>query len=171
MQKLVEKLIEKKAELGVTNAWIAEESGVPESTVTKVMNGTNKSPQMATLVPIAEALDVPLSSKTIERITAQSEPAPTTEMVNQTIAAMERSHERLTAEMEKRIADKDRQIRHMWWVIIILAILFLSCVIGFVILYIYDHSVPDRGWITQSTEYARRFTGQVTDFIKEIFTV
>lgn len=114
MQNIVEKLIEKKAEMGVTNAWIAEKSGVPESTVTKVMNGTNKSPTMATIIPIAEALNVPISPQTIERIAEETIPKAAEEaIVNHTIAAMERAHEKVIAEKDRRLEDKDGQIRHL----------------------------------------------------------
>lgn len=156
----------------MTNAWIAEKSGVPESTVTKVMNGTNKSPTMATIIPMAEALGVQISSQTIERIAEETIPKAAEEaMVNHTIAAMERAHEKVIAEKDRRIEDKDKLIRILWIVIIVLAILFLLCVIGFVALYIYDHSVPDRGWITQYAGYVGDITGKIKEFFSDIFSL
>ena len=65
MDNIVERLKSKKAEMGVTNAWIEKMSGVPESTVTKVLNGTNKSPTIATIGPIAAALGVSIDAGVI----------------------------------------------------------------------------------------------------------
>ena len=126
MENIVEKLIAKKSELHVTNAWIAEKSKVPESTVTKVLNGTNKSPSFATIIPMAEALGVNLSPTTIEQAEAKVVEQVTEEVTEkiteeiqkptpyQTMAEeMERQYTRLLEEKDKRIADKDAQIGSM----------------------------------------------------------
>lgn len=57
---VLERLKAKKEETGKTNAIIAEESGVPESTVAKLFNGTIKSPTLDTVLPIAGVLKVPI---------------------------------------------------------------------------------------------------------------
>ena len=57
---VLERLKAKKEETGMTNAMISEESGVPESTVAKLFNGTIKSPTLDTVLPIAGALKVPI---------------------------------------------------------------------------------------------------------------
>lgn len=57
---VLERLKAKKEETGKTNAVIAEESGVPESTVAKLFNGTIKSPTLDTVLPIAGVLKVPI---------------------------------------------------------------------------------------------------------------
>lgn len=141
MENIIDKLVAKKADLHVTNAWIAEKSRVPESTVTKVLNRTNKSPSFATIIPMAEVLGVSLMTQTIEqeeeKIIEQA-----TEQVNKQITAdvekptpsetiateLSRQYERLLEEKDRRIADKDKQIQHMWVVIAVLGALFLLCV-------------------------------------------
>ncbi len=72
MESIIDMLIAQKAELRVTNAWIAEESRVPESTVTKVLNKTNKSPSLATIIPMAAALGVSMTPQIIGRVEEKS---------------------------------------------------------------------------------------------------
>lgn len=151
MENIVEKLIAKKAELHVTNAWIAENSKVPESTVTKVLNHTNKSPSFATIIPMAEALGVSLTpqaievaeAKVVEKVTEQVTEEVTekiTEEVqkptpSQTIAEeLERQYTRLLEEKDKRIQDKDHQIHILWRVVSVLAAVIAVCVAGLVIM-------------------------------------
>lgn len=147
MENIVEKLIAKKGELHVTNAWIAEKSKVPESTVTKVLNGTNKSPSFATIIPMAEALGVNLTPTTIEQAEAKVVEKVTEEVAekmaeeiqkptpSQTIAEeLERQYSRLLEEKDRRIADKDAQIRILWRVVSILSATLAACVVGYVIL-------------------------------------
>lgn len=57
---LLEVLEKRKDELRLTNAAIAERSGVPESTVTKVFNGSSRSPCFDTIAPIARVLGISL---------------------------------------------------------------------------------------------------------------
>lgn len=146
MDNIVEKLIAKKAELHVTNAWIAENSKVPESTVTKVLNHTNKSPSFATIIPMAEALGVSLTpqaievaeAKVVEKVTEQVTEEVTekiTEEVqkptpSQTIAEeLERQYTRLLEEKDRRIEEKDKLIRVQWKIISVLfaALMLVMC--------------------------------------------
>lgn len=166
MDNLVDKIIARKAELGVTNAWIAEKSGVPESTVTKVMNGTNKSPQMATIIPIAETLGVPISSQTMEQIEPEARPEPLAERTyDQYILDM------LRESYEQRLRDKDEQNRTLrrWIYILAAALALIVAIVLFIC--IYDITHPDRGWYQQMLGYTQRFTGKVVEFVKDIFTV
>ena len=59
-------LVQQKEALGYTNAIIAEMSGVPESTVTKVLNGANRSPGFETISPIARVLGVLLDELSVK---------------------------------------------------------------------------------------------------------
>lgn len=166
MDNIVEKIIAKKAELGVTNAWIAEKSGVPESTVTKVLNGTNKSPQMATIIPIAEVLGVPISQYTAEQ--------PNPEAPARTPA--ERTYDEyilnlLRDSYEQRIKDKDEQNRILrrWIYVLAGALALIFAAVLFIC--IYDITHPDRGWYQQMADYYGNFTGKIAEFLKNMFAV
>ena len=147
MENIVEKLIAKKAELHVTNAWIAEKSKVPEHTVTRIMNRSSKSPSFATIIPIAEALGVSLTPQAIEqaeaavaekieeRVTEKiaeeaQKPTPYQTMAEE----LERQYTRLLEEKDQRIADKEAQIRRLWKAIVVLFGAFALAVVVLVIL-------------------------------------
>ena len=147
MENIVEKLIAKKAELHVTNAWIAEKSKVPEHTVTRIMNRSSKSPSFATIIPIAEALGVSLTPQTIEQAEAKVTEQITEEVTEQILAEMqkptpsqtiaeelERQYSLLLEEKDKRIQDKDSQIRVLWRVVSVLAAVIAVCVVGLVMM-------------------------------------
>jgi transcriptional regulator with XRE-family HTH domain len=147
MENIVEKIVAKKAELHVTNAWIAEHSKVPEHTVTRIMNGTSKSPSFATIIPIAEALGVSLTPQTIEQAEAKVTEQITEEVTEQIVAEvqkptpsqtiaeeLERQYSLLLEEKDKRIQDKDSQIRILWRVVSVLAAALAACVVGYVII-------------------------------------
>ena len=147
MENIVEKIVAKKAELHVTNAWIAEHSKVPEHTVTRIMNGTSKSPSFATIIPIAEALGVSLTPQTIEQAEAKVTEQITEEVTEQIVAEvqkqtpsqtiaeeLERQYSLLLEEKDKRIQDKDSQIRVLWRVVSVLAAVIAVCVAGLVMM-------------------------------------
>lgn len=147
MENIVEKLIAKKAELHVTNAWIAEKSKVPEHTVTRIMNRSSKSPSFATIIPIADALGVFLTPQTIEQAEAKVTEQITeqvTEQITEEIQKptsyqimaeeLDRLYARLLEEKDKRIQDKDHQIRILWRVVAVLAVVIAVCVVGLMIM-------------------------------------
>ena len=61
---VIESLSAKREEMGVTIAWIAEKSGIPESIVTKIFNRSIRNPSFDTIVPIAETLNISLDTLT-----------------------------------------------------------------------------------------------------------
>lgn len=137
MDDIIEKLIEKKKELGVTNGWIAENSGVPEQTVAKVMNGTTKNPGTATLNPIATALGV--SIDTGEDIKPPDIPRD------------DKYIDMLIASYQKQLTSKDEnyraQLKHRdKWIAILAIALAVVVLLEFGIL-IYDITNLDRGWV------------------------
>lgn len=58
MDDIIQKIIDKKREMNVSNDWIADKSGIPEATVAKILNGTTKSSGTTAVAPIAAALGV-----------------------------------------------------------------------------------------------------------------
>lgn len=61
----IEEMKARKIELGLTNELIAEESGVPVSTVKKIFDGTTKAPRKATIDALTKLLEIPDESKTV----------------------------------------------------------------------------------------------------------
>lgn len=137
MDDIIEKLIEKKKELGVTNGWIAENSGVPEQTVAKVMNGTTKNPGTATLNPMAAALGISIDTGEDIR---QPEVSPTDKYIDMLIASY-----------KNQLASKDEnyraQLKHRdKWIVVLAIALAVVILLEFTVL-LYDITNLDRGWI------------------------
>lgn len=163
MDDIIEKLIEKKKELGVTNGWIAENSGVPEQTVAKVMNGTTKNPGTATLNPIATALGI--SVDTGEDI--NSPPEMTKLHIDDKYIDM------LIESYQKQLQDKDKIYKEQLksrgiWLVALAIILGLIIATLFSIL-IYDITHLDRGWVRSM--WANGNIKSAIDSVIDYFTV
>lgn len=160
MDNIVERLKAKKAEMGVTNAWIEEKSGVPESTVTKVLNGTNKSPTIATLGPIAAALGVSIDAGVIVS-TEETKPGQPIVPEDTYLKMLIASYDRQLEAAEVRIRRKNK------W-ILAFAITFATMFFLLLIVLLYDATMPNVGWF----QYQEMMRGMsVADVLKKMFTV
>lgn len=66
----------KKKELGLTNAQIAELTGVTLSTIDKITSGANKNPKLDTLYALADVLGL-----TLDDFDDRQKPAPAAEVL------------------------------------------------------------------------------------------
>ena len=148
-EMLIDALIKKKDELHITCAQIAEQSGTPESTVTKVFNRTVKSPSLDTLIPIAQALDVSMDSifvKTVDK--AVEKTAAATSIPAKMLVSQEDKFLNLFIETyNKQIDDFKEQIQHNERWIKVLVSIVVACigVMSFVTIYVITH--PNIGLI------------------------
>lgn len=126
---LIEMMKAQKDEMKLTNAVIAEMSGVPESTVTKVFNGTNRSPSYDTIAPIARVLGVSLDGGAGDSSSVTS----SGKELGLYVAL-------LCYAYEEQARKKER------WIIFLTALLvmILALMIG---LTVYDYTHPDVGWV------------------------
>lgn len=137
---LIECLITKKEEQHLTNAVIAEKSGVPESTVTKLFNRTIKSPTFDTVAPIARTLNVSLDAL-LGMEGAEPPSVPVAQSVDSKMFAM------LIDSYTQQLLVKNR------WITVLSAALFAVFVM-LIVFVIYDISHPTLGWV-QYTVYAK----------------
>lgn len=121
-------LVQQKEALGYTNAMIAEMSGVPESTVTKVLGGVNRSPGFETISPIARVLGVSLDELSVKE-TAPPDTSTLTVGVSHIISSYER-----------RLREKNRWIN-------ILAVAVAALIVLLIFFLIYDITHPSLGWV------------------------
>lgn len=121
-------LVQQKEALGYTNAIIAEMSGVPESTVTKVLNGANRNPGFETISPIARVLGVSLDELSVKE-TAPPDTSTLTVGVSHIISSYER-----------RLREKNRWIN-------ILAVAVAALILLLIFFLIYDITHPSLGWV------------------------
>lgn len=148
-EMLIDALIKKKDELHITCAQIAEQSGTPESTVTKVFNRTVKSPSLDTLIPIAQALDVSMDSifvKTVDK--AVEKTAAATSIPAKMLVSQEDKFLNLFIETyNKQIDNFKEQIQHKDRWIKVLVSIVVACigVMSFIIIYVITH--PNIGLI------------------------
>lgn len=140
---VIECLIARKEELGLTYARIADVSGIPESTVTKVFNRSIKSPTLDTIAPIARALNISLD--TLSAVASpENNTAPKLSTDDLYVKLLTECHNRHIATLEKQLRLKTK------WNIAFASMMFIT--MGALIFFlIYDITHPDMGWIQYST--------------------
>lgn len=162
---LIEALIKKKEEIHVTCAQIAEQSGTPESTVTKVFSRAIKSPSLDTLIPIAQVLDVSMDSifaKTVEKAAEKNAAAtsvPAKMLVSQEDKFLNlfiETHDKQISDLKEQIKIKDRWIKS-------LAATLVACTLVFAFIAVYDITHPGAGLI--------RTAESVMTNLKNMFTI
>lgn len=137
---------EARLKQGMTYKELAEKSQISISTVQRYCRGGVKSPS----VEVMNALNKALGLCSEEETETREEP-PGEESACNVIEAMEKEHQQ---EIERIIADKDRQIlriRVEKYICAAIAVIMAAIFIG---MTIYDNTHLDRGWIRHdNTEY------------------
>lgn len=115
------KLRERKEQSHMTNSEIAERSGIPMPTVTKILNGSTANPSVETLARIAQALGTSL-----DELTGTAPPDKTPDPIADLLAEKDTRIATLTQAYER-----ERRERHKLMLIIGGFIAFLIFVIVF----------------------------------------
>lgn len=144
---------EARLKQGMTYKELAEKSQISISTVQRYCRGGVKSPS----VEVTNALKKALGLCSEEETEVREEP-PDEESACDVIEAMKKEHqqeiERIKAETERIISDRDRQIlriRVEKYICASIAVIMAAIFVG---MTIYDNTHLDRGWIRHdNTEY------------------
>lgn len=124
-----EKLVEMKKKSGLSTQQTADLSGVPASTITRMLSGQTEEPTFSNIAKVVKtwggSLDelVGIEPKTIT--VTKTETAP--------------SDERLINLYERAIASKNRWIRWLFVLTLVLVFFFIGVLI-------FDVITPDTGW-------------------------
>ena len=124
-------LNELKEKLSITNDQLAQISGVPESTIARILNGTTDNPNFQTIVDIVRTLKG--SVDIMEDLYREEKPVQKEEETNV-------SEKEIVAAYQATIATKDKWIRFLAGLLI--------CIVSFCLIMIaYDLLHPGKGWI------------------------
>ena len=131
---LSDRMNEIKQKTGLTNASWAARSGVPISTVSRILSGATENPGFQTVLDLISAAEVPLSAVLPDGLVFPDSPAssPAAELL---------------AEKDRRIAGLERQVafRSRWMRLLAIICTTLVAVLAF--LLIYDALSPHVGWL------------------------
>lgn len=135
----------RKTALGMTNQQISDASGVPKSTVDRVLRKDTENPTITVILPIADAVGYDFSSRNTEQLPDRDGDSQyirhIISMYESQIAAQERQYNLVTAE-------KNRWIQ-------LLSLIVGLLVLGILFILIYDITHPDIGWFQRdSLRYA-----------------
>lgn len=130
---LSDRMNEIKQKTGLTNASWAERSGVPISTVSRILSGATENPGFQTVLDLISAAEVPLSAVLPDGLVFPDSPAssPAAELL---------------AEKDRRIAALERLARYRSHICYALGIICLALVAVLAFLLAYDLCNPRVGW-------------------------
>lgn len=114
----------------MTNDQIAQMSGVPESTIARILNGTTDNPNFQTIVDIVRTLKG--SVDIMEDLYRDEEPTPNEE-------ELQKPDKDTLEALHLAIATKDKWIRFLTGLLV--------CIVSFVFIMVaYDVLHPNTGW-------------------------
>ena len=142
---IIDGVILKKNEIGMTNQQLADASGVPKSTVDKICRRDTSNPTLQTVLDLAAAVGYSFSNHP-EMIAPVPESSIKDPMVLHMINYYERQSvvyeerlKRLSANYNMLLAEKNRWIQT-------LAMIIGLIVAGIVTILLIDLATPDVGW-------------------------
>lgn len=119
---ITRKLIALKSARNLTNQQIADLSGVPLSTVTRILSGQTENPNIQTIADIVGALDGSMDDILGLKSPAQKEPVSHTELIE--------LYKEIIRNKDEVIRSKDKAIKIMGGVLIgIVAVLLILLII------------------------------------------
>ena len=124
-----EKLGQMKKQSGLSTQQIADQSGVPASTITRMLSGQTEEPTFSNMAKVVKTMGGSLDE--LVGIEPKIKTVTETKVINADAA--------LISLYERAIASKNRWIRWLFILTLVLVV-FIIC------LFIIDQIVPDRGW-------------------------
>ncbi len=157
VSKIIDGINKKKTELNLSNQAIADASGVPKSTVDRILRKDTENPYAQNVFDIAAAVgyriggeiekpDFPKDEKFLEYIM---------QLNDDRITRMRASHNQVLAEKDRTLEYAERRIetqgKYIRWLIIAVVLL-----VSFIMLMLaLDVLHPDIGWIRQQLGIVR----------------
>lgn len=146
-----EKLNQMKKDSGMSTQQIADKSGVPSSTITRMLNGQTEEPTFSNIANVVKAMNGSLD----ELVGLPPKVVTEIKTVN--------ADERIIDLYERSIKAKNRWIMYLFITLLIL----ISFIIG---VLIFDLAHPDRGWYQEIIEAMRNHghTSSFKDFLESL---
>lgn len=163
---IVDGMIAKAKAIGFTNQQWADASGVPKSTIDRIVRKETANPTMQTILDMAAAVGYTFTNHPEQEPAAPAEIGIKDPMVQHLISVYEnrgRSYEerikRTTAHFNMLLAEKNR------WLVFSLT-LNIILVIFICLVLVLDVSHPDIGWIRE--QLAKYNAGSIRDTIMSV---
>lgn len=144
--ELITSIGKKKEALGITNQMLSEASGVPKSTVDRVLRGETRDPSAQTVLDMAYTVGYRL----VNDNDLQPEPVTDTATIMQMLTRENRlktiQSNALIAAKDRTIEDKSRWVKFLTAATITFAVLLIVTWAGIALLMHYDMTHLDVGY-------------------------
>lgn len=146
VNELITSIGKRKEELGITNQMISEVSGVPKSTVDRILRGETRDPSAQTVLDMAYTVGYRL----VNDNDLQPEPVTDTATIMQMLTRENRlktiQSNALIAAKDRTIEDKSRWVKFLAAATITFAVLLIVTWAGIALLMHYDMTHLDVGY-------------------------
>lgn len=143
---IIDGIIDKKAEVGMTNQQISDASQVPRTTINRILAKQTPNPSMQSVMDIAHAVGYviePENPPTLQEAPSEAHIA----LLEGTLELERRQAERRQVQMRAHynmlLAEKNRWIKHLF----VLTIILVTALVAFLVLDILH---PDLGWVRRT---------------------
>ncbi len=127
-----EKLKQMKTTCGMSTQQIADASGVPASTITRMLSGQTEEPTFSNIAKVVKAMNGSLDEL------VGIEPKTITITNTETV----QTDQRIIDLYERSISNKNRWINRLFAIVFVLVFFIIG-------ILIYDLTNPDRGWFQE----------------------
>lgn len=159
--EIIDGIIAKKNEMGMTNQQLADSSGVPKSTIDRILGGRTENPSLQNILDLANAVGYEFS-RTPAMPPAPIVPGDSTAQMRAIYEDRIKAYERLIVRDQRHnnmlLAEKNRWIK----VSLALNIILVIFIIG---VLIYDITHLDVGWVRHNE------LSQYTDGMRNMLSV
>lgn len=153
VHEIVNGIIENKNKIGMSNQQLSDASGVPKTTIDRILRHDTPNPTIQTVLDLAAAVGFTFSNHPEQEVSLPTNETVKDPMFSHIITiyenrgqAYEERIKRITSHFNMLLAEKNRWITFSLTLNIILVIFI--CAILF-----YDATHPDVGWIREQLSY------------------
>lgn len=143
---IIDSIIERKTKLSITNQQLADASGVPKTTVDRILRKETPNPSMQTVLDMAYAVGLRLTDDNEKNLYGQFDTQQIIDLLERESRLKTVQGNLVAAEKDRTIADKEKWIKFLVIAIIVAVVLLILTWAGIAWVMHYDLTHADRGW-------------------------
>lgn len=144
---VIDSIIERKAKLSITNQQLADASGVPKTTIDRILRKETPNPSMQTILDMANVVGIRLTDDNDKTFSGNFDIQHAVEFLERESRLKTVQGNLIAAEKGRTIADKDKWIKFLVVALIVASVTLILTWAGIALLMHYDLTHLDRGWI------------------------
>ena len=153
VNEIIDSIVDRKAKLSITNQQLADASGVPKTTIDRILRKDTANPSMQTVLDMAQVVGLRLTDDNETRLSDQLSSQQVVSLLERESRLKTVQANLVIAEKNRSISDRDRWIKSLVIGLIIAVSLLVLTWVCIALIWHYDFTHTDRGWIQNQSGY------------------